>query len=295
MRAKRQHEIIDSLLTSDKYVATVNAHYRLGILGDGKLAGLLCDWVHPDFGCRADRLQVLYDGEEHFRSQQLVTGSRFQWVGVLRDLESLQVKGLSLSDADLRAIVGLPKLRELSLLKCRLPDGAIAEIARMRKLENLELVGCHLADVDLEGIETADGLLRLVLAENALTDGALLPIGCLESLRELNLQSNSIVGTSLEPVANLPRLEVLSLADNYLKKEHLAALAQSKSLRTIHLYRALPEGFSANLTKEDIEALWKERPQTEIDWNVVSSLVEWDVTSNRPYYPQAAISPLYSP
>jgi len=62
--------------------------------------------------------------------------------GVLRipKLQTVRLCGMTLSDDDLLPILAHPELRNLAIVGCGLPEGALARIAAARQLEQLVLV-----------------------------------------------------------------------------------------------------------------------------------------------------------
>lgn len=107
MRARRQHEVIEKLYMTDAYNTGVATHYRLGWLGNGKLAALACDWVHSDFGCHVD------------------AGTGLGHIAELPLLEILSLAYNSLTTDHLKLLSRSPSMRQLCVYRTSGPHATL--------------------------------------------------------------------------------------------------------------------------------------------------------------------------
>lgn len=119
---------------------------------------------------------------------------QFEQVG--HKQEGFTPTGIELNSADLGPLVGLNRLRGLSVT-CDGEAQNLDAIASLTSLENLELINCVIPDVG--------------------------PLSGLTNLKELNLEGNSI--TDLTPLTSLTSLEKLYLTNQTSPEQKLRAIA----------------------------------------------------------------------
>src|SRR5690606_9284023 len=125
--------------------------------------GLFSNWVHSGFGWRLTHLQL---GDELDVGRDTLPTRKdfvFDRLREFRDLEGLQLMGVTLSDEMVEGLVSLPRLQRLSLLNCRLPPEAVSRLGGLTPLKELELHHCRIADDDLQRIDNLTNLTTLRL------------------------------------------------------------------------------------------------------------------------------------
>lgn len=123
-------------------------------------------------------------------------------------LEELTVTGVSVTNADLRAIATLPKLQKLTLSQCSL--SSISSLTGACALTYLNLSGNTIRDISV--LQTMPDLTELYMSHNALVE--LDALSGLSRLEVLNVAFNSI--SSAAPLAGCSAMKELNLSNNAL-------------------------------------------------------------------------------
>ncbi|WP_425397738.1 leucine-rich repeat domain-containing protein [Aeoliella sp.] len=281
-RARRQGKIVEHLQISADFREYDGVHYQLGKLGDSKVASLICDWVHPHFGCRLTRLVLEGDRSRVVTTPEL-EADFLASLADLRDLEALQIIQGDLTDEELEAICSLPKLYKLSLSECNLPQHLGQQLERLPQLQELELSSCHLVDEAIQGIGNLKQLRRLSVRSNRLTNSSLREIARLHTLDVLDVSDNPIDDAGVGQLLKLKKLVRLHVGQSNLTPTAVAKLDQLPRLRYLNLVgiesihwneRGEPEAFLEEL---------RENPLIEIDWDYGAGHGEpWELRDNRP-------------
>lgn len=254
--------------------------YRLGLLGDSQLAGLICDWVHPHFGCDLTHLAITFDAYGNDMSPHGTYATPFYQLRTCRDLEALMIVDSRLDIDDIEAIASLPRLKQLSLRGCRLPPKAIVALGKLPQLESLDLTDCLLDEIDLEGIEQFKNLTNLSLADNLIGDDALARLTKLERLAVLNLADTDVTDDGLVELIELAQLSDLTLAKTPVSTDCVETLLEMPALRYVNFYRC--SHINVSTASKRVEELGR---QTRIDFDWTSydqDVAEWDFEDNRP-------------
>lgn len=134
------------------------------------------------------------------------TSGQLQNISTMANLANLKIVNTSVSQEELKTISALPKLKNLTLQKCKL--SGIAPLSTATSLEYLDLSSNTIRSIDaLSGMVN---LKEVYLQNNAVTElGAL--SGC-SAITKLNVSSNAL--TSLAPITNLTALTWLNAGTN---------------------------------------------------------------------------------
>lgn len=182
-------------------------------------------------------------------------------------------------DTVIKALLPLPKLKELRLRQTRVAgaalaafplltdldlnydrtfnDAGMASLKVMTGLQRLYLRGTSVTDDGLKNISQLTDLTELDLADVSLSDSGISALAGLTKLRRLNLQASTVTDAGLDALRGMTGLEELSLYRTRVTNAGLAKLANLKELRTIDLRysRATASGVQelvASLPKCDV-------------------------------------------
>ena len=161
-----------------------------------------------------------------FLQRLTIQGQTFESLSslsALTALEELNISETTLSEADLKVIGALPKLKALTMTKCSL--SSISPLAEATGLTRLELSSNTVRD--LTALENMTQLTYLNLSHNAVTE--LHSLSGLTKLEQLDLSYNSITDTS--PLASCAALVSLNLSGNALTE--IAGLDRLTALQTL--------------------------------------------------------------
>ena len=198
----------------------------------------------------------------------------------LTSLEELVLSEMVLSDADLKTIAALPKLRSLTLVQCSL--SSISALADVKGLTYLNLGGNTIRD--LTALEGMAELTELHLNHNAVTE--LSSLSGLKKLEVLDLSYNSI--TTPAPLSGCIRLRELDLSNNALSdleglnrlsslEKLLLAFTNLTDVNALAVNTTLTELDISNNAITDITALWTLNRLTSLNfsYNQVTKLPEF--------------------
>jgi len=161
----------------------------------------------------------------------------------LQSLEALRIGSeCRLTDAGLRGIAELPRLRQLSFYPRTLSPEALAALARAKFLTDLDLNFRK----DEAGDEMLTSVCRIGTLEHLyvgccgpVTDAGVRALGALKHLRRLQLSwSSTIIGKGFEALADTPTLETVELTGIQLSPEGALALTRLPALRKLEFYNA---------------------------------------------------------
>ena len=153
----------------------------------------------------------------------------------LRDLESLTMGGPLVTDADVRALGGLPKLQSLGLMGAPIGDEALETMKSLPALRELNIIGTRVTDAGLVQLQGLTGLEYLGLKGTVVTDAGLEHLKGLNGLTTLNLADTRVSDAGLVYLIGLPRLESVNLSNDNVTDAGLATLARSSSLAGLNL------------------------------------------------------------
>jgi Leucine-rich repeat (LRR) protein len=167
-------------------------------------------------------------------------------IGRMTNLESLDLLGSSkITNAGIKSLVSLKKLRELGLTFIPISDDAIDAIAGMTELRTLHLGETQVTDVGFKKLAT---LIRLeeLTPSPGVTDQGLSILGNFPQLKSLGLKGHQITDTSVAELQKLPKLINLSVVG--ATDENIVAMKRLTQLRHLGLNMGL-------LTEQGIQTL----------------------------------------
>jgi predicted choloylglycine hydrolase len=153
----------------------------------------------------------------------------------LQDLKSLSMSNPAVTDADVRALTGLPKLESLGLMNAQIGDEALAVIKTLPQMRELNIIGTRVTDAGLAHISGLTRLEYLGLKNTAVGDAGLENIKGLTSLTTLNLADTKVSDAGLVHLAGMSRLEGLNLSNDNITDAGLASLSGLTTLAGLNL------------------------------------------------------------
>jgi hypothetical protein len=200
--------------------------------------------------------------------------ARIATVGSLRDLV---FNGADVSDAGVRQLAALPRLRSLTLFhpsrgRADFTGAGIAALASLPDFERLTVAGGTVGDAALTAIAALPRLRELRLWHNLETVDGLRRLAGLTQLRTLTLGQRlpgreatppSLCDAALAAIAGITSLEELSLQQAHLTLEALAGLKQLPKLKKL-------TATQIDLPAADIDRLRAALPGVAIAWTAMS-------------------------
>jgi Acyl-coenzyme A:6-aminopenicillanic acid acyl-transferase len=151
------------------------------------------------------------------------------------DLEELNLGNPKLTNADVRALQGMPKLHGLGLIGAPIGDTALAVVRTFPALRVLNLAGTKVTDAGLVQLKDLTALEQLSLKGTAITDAGLAHLANLTGLTILSLADTRVSDAGLAHLTGMTRLEVLDLSNDNVSDAGLAYLGQLPSLAGINV------------------------------------------------------------
>jgi len=157
----------------------------------------------------------------------------------LRTHEVIEVRlnNKSLTDNDLRWLVPLQRIRDLSLENTPIGDVALAPISRLDHLEWLNLYQTKVSDIGLKHLVRLRTLHELHVGRTSVTDEGLRTIRQMTQLVVLGLRDTRVTDAGLPSLAALTSLESLNLSETSVSRKGLETLRALPALRTLWLNR----------------------------------------------------------
>lgn len=153
----------------------------------------------------------------------------------LRNLTSLNMNGMPISNTDLEKVGQLTSLASLSLCDTKIGGAGLSPLGRLHNLETLFLSKTQVTDSDLKGLTQLDQLSSVDLSGSQLRD-------------------------DLSSLAELPNLKWVLLNDLSLGEHALAGLRQAPSLTRVTLG-------DAEYSAIDLQDLMSAAPELTVDKN----------------------------
>jgi hypothetical protein len=151
----------------------------------------------------------------------------------LPKLKNLRIRQTRVAGA---ALANFPSLESLDLNYDRtFNDAGMASLKGMTNLTTLYLRGTSITDEGLKNLAGLTKLTELDLADVAITDEGLSALAGLTHLKTLNLQASSVSDAGLDAIRGMTGLEELSLYRTKVTNAGLAKLANLKQLRAVDL------------------------------------------------------------
>jgi hypothetical protein len=126
----------------------------------------------------------------------------------LTDLEELGLNNPAVTDAEVRALSGLPKLQSLGVMGAPISDDALAVMKTLPALRILNISLTKVTDAGLEHVQGLTALEYLGLKGNAISDAGLSRLKSLTNLTSLNLADTKVTDAGLVHLAGMTHLEV---------------------------------------------------------------------------------------
>ncbi|MHC4143715.1 MAG: SUMF1/EgtB/PvdO family nonheme iron enzyme, partial [Planctomycetota bacterium] len=139
----------------------------------------------------------------------------------------------TLTDADLKHLTGLRKLRGLKLGRTNITDTGLAHLRELTSLEFITLVDTQVTDAGLMHLKGLTNLRSLWLGGTRVTDTGMEQLKGMTKLIALTLGGTQITDAGVEHLKALPNLEQLSLGGTQVTDvglEHLKSFSNLKGL-----------------------------------------------------------------
>jgi Leucine rich repeat len=198
---------------------------RIGFIGREKGEGLefRSQVIEPEFG-ELPTFQIR-DWKTGMLAQRLAPPVPF----------GLWLSNTTVGDADLKALVGFPKLQALVLWGTKVTDAGLKELASCENLKELYIGGRHITDRGCKELAALTQLQSLSLADTHVTDVGLKELAALKQLQALSLSGTRISDIGLKELAGLKQIEYLDLTDATISDTGLQYLAGYHKLRVLIL------------------------------------------------------------
>ncbi len=162
-----------------------------------------------------------------------VTLDNMRLVGQLMNLQSLDLQGKAITEAELKYLCDMTNLRSLNLRRTTITDAGLQHLVGMTNLQSLNLRRTMLSDAALQYLSSMTNLQSLDLGGTKITEAGLPYLSGLTNLRSLNLDETVIKEAGLQYLSSLKNLESLSLGCTTVtevKLNHLSSLPNLQSL-----------------------------------------------------------------
>lgn len=182
---------------------------------------------------RLTGLEILYLG-----IAPKVTDAGLRELAPLKKLRVLDLRMVEITDAGLVALADLPALEELSLHQTKITDAGLANLAGCKSLRKLGLWYSMVGDAGMVHLANLPRL-ESVDFPGSIGDPGIAELVKIPTLRELLFHANGgISDRGMEMLATLPNLETLYVSSDRVTDQGLMALARSAApLDTIYLNR----------------------------------------------------------
>ncbi len=127
------------------------------------------------------------------------------------NLETLDLNDAYVTDELMPGLVGLKKLRRLTLVGTLITDEGLKYLQDLTTLEELDLWGVRISDAGVPYLRKLTRLRRLNLLGAQITDASATVLAGLPELRELNVYRSRLTNAGLVKLQALPNLKILDL------------------------------------------------------------------------------------
>ena len=151
----------------------------------------------------------------------------------LPKLRSLGLMGAPIGDDGLEALKKLPALRILNISDTKVTDAGLAHLSDLTALEYLCLKGVAIGDAGLAHLERLTGLNQLILADTQVTDAGLVHLAGMKRLESINLSNTAVTDAGLAQLGVLSGIAGLNLTGTKVTDaglEHLKAFPKLTKL-----------------------------------------------------------------
>lgn len=150
-------------------------------------------------------------------------------LSTLHNLREILICNAEITDAGVKHLVKLPKLRELHLRRCsQLTDKVLGHIQQCEQLEGLDLEKAQITDSNLARLRSLARLRRLRLVATQITDKGALELSTLPKLEALDLTRTAITDDALHHLIKLPKLRRLIVESTLLTDRALTAFQRAR-------------------------------------------------------------------
>jgi serine/threonine-protein kinase len=179
------------------------------------------------------------------------TDSDVPLLAAFKELTSLDLSNTRISDASfigdgaIARLIDDGTLRNLTTLQLAnvpISDKGLMKLAKLDKLTTLDLFLTHISDAGLAGLRTLGGLRNvehLYLGRNAITDAGLKELADCRQLKTLDLVRTQVAGIGFRQLASLTKLQILNLAGNNVSDVGLKEIGDLTSLTSLNLFATL--------------------------------------------------------
>ena len=175
--------------------------------------------------------------------------------GPFMDETTLEFRGPSFTDADLKALPNLDKVETLTLVDTAVTDDGCRELLRARALVEIAIISDKVSDNTLAVLARLPVLRSLQIHRGPkIGDEGLRYLSGCTGLRELYLKETAITDRGLSAIHKLPQIWSLILDDTAISDEGCAALAEMQALSLLSLKKT-------QVSKAAVIALKKARPK----------------------------------
>ena len=189
---------------------------------------------------RREQAKIVNEQEAEARALRLI--EKLDPRDIFRDkkqagepIVTIHLKGSTCSDADLKEIANLPKLRLLNLTGTKITDDGLAHLAGMQHLQNLQLAETSITGAGLVYLAPLKELRSLKLQGTKLTDDSLAHLAGFTNLTDLFLSNTPITDAGLAHLAGLQNLQWLALDHTRITDAGLVHLKEMKKLPSLNL------------------------------------------------------------
>jgi hypothetical protein len=156
-----------------------------------------------------------------------VTDDDLKEVAKLNQLQWLALYRSKVTDAGLRHLTGLTKLRRLGLHDTQVSDEGMKEVARLKQLQYLGLGATQVGDAGLKKLSGLKQLRLLDLAETGVTDEGLKTVAELKEMETLYVSGPAITDAGVDELLRLPKLKYALLSGTGATQEAIDKLQEA--------------------------------------------------------------------
>jgi hypothetical protein len=186
---------------------------------------------------RADPLRMLEAG----RPRSRITSDGLKTLSTLKELDTLHLPGITLSDADLELLGNINSLRDLDLSEAFLYHDAVRHLGNLDRLRRLSLAGTNLSDPDCIHLAQLKALTALDLFSTAISTAGIKRLASLTNLTWLDLSGTEVDDEGIQYLKQFRKLTYLGLGSSRVTPKRAAILESYLSAGVLE-YKSLPEG-----------------------------------------------------
>lgn len=153
----------------------------------------------------------------------------------LPKLHTLGLMGASIGDKALAVLPSLPELRILNVIDTKVTDAGLIHLQGRSNFEYLGLKGTVVTDKGLEHLKGLTGLTTLNLADTKVSDAGLVHLSGMTRLEGLNLSNDNVTDAGLEHLSGMTSVAGLNLSGTKVTDAGLAHLQPLKRLTKLNL------------------------------------------------------------